>query len=261
MKTLKNIKEGDVFYTQFNKKYYFLQIIHITNDLPPPYDIDYKYGYFIILFEKSYKELPKTIDEIDLVNIYKTKYKPKNTILFISHWDKMPEIKMNPDTEDYKKHSKYEIEYFGNMVVSKEFNPKIYKEYILPAHHTTNNDGLIISHCPADISWIFYILEQDEKNQKKKLENIKIKYFKEWEETVEPEIIIKTENIIQKYANGNENIHKELKNCVNGINKLNKRYNFIMTVEAEDIYNILEKISKKHKFKDYEKIIEENRDW
>ena len=83
-----------------------MQIVHITKDLPPPYDVDYKYGYFITVFEKSYKELPQTIDEINLIEIYRLKNKPKNTILFISHWDIKPEIKISKETDFYRKYSK-----------------------------------------------------------------------------------------------------------------------------------------------------------
>jgi hypothetical protein len=108
---------------------------------------------------------------------------------------------------------------------------------------------------------VFYILEEDEKHKNMKLKKIKPKYFKEWIETIEPEIIIKMENIIQKYEDANESISKELKKCMNRINKLNEKNNFIMTIEAEDIYDLLEKISKKHGIKDFEKIIEENREW
>jgi hypothetical protein len=261
METLKDIKEGDIFYTQFNKKYYFMQIIHITKDLPPPYDVDYKYGYFIVMFEKFYNVLPKSINEIDLINIYKTKYKPKNTILYISNWDTLPEIKLDKTHDDYKKYSKYEIKYFGNSKVSNEFNPKIIENYILPSKHETDSDGLIVSHQPANIDWVFYILEEDEKHKNMKLKKIKPKYFKEWIETIEPEIIIKMENIIQKYENAYEDIPKELKKCINSINKLDEKYHFVMTKEAEDIYDILTKISKRHDINNFEKIIEENREW
>jgi hypothetical protein len=249
MKILKDIKVGDIFYTQFSKEYYFLQIIHITKDLPPPYDVDYKYGYFIIVFEKSFKELPKSIEELDLINIYKIKYKPKNTILFISHWDVLPEIKINPMTEDYKKHSKYEIKYFGNANVSKSFNPEILSEFILPANNTINRDGIEISHTPAGISWIFYIFEENVKNKEKEIEEVKIKM----------------ENIIQKYEEINDKnmVKRALKKCIIGINNLNRKSNFIMTIEAEEIYSKLISISKKYGIKETEteKIIEENRDW
>jgi hypothetical protein len=261
METLKDIREGDIFYIPFNKKYYFMQIIHITKDLPPPYDVDYKYGYFILLFEKSFNELPKTIAGLDLMNIYKIKYKPKNTILFISHWDIAPEIKLDPDMDNYKKYSKYEVKYFGNAKVSKKFNPEIDKNFILPGEYKANDEGIRISHTPAPIDWIFYMLESDEKNRNKKARKIKAKYFRKWLETIEPEIIIKIENIIQKYENSCENINRELKKCISAINKLNEKNNFIMTIEAEDIYDVLEKISKKHRLKNFEKIIEDNREW
>ncbi|MDR1315534.1 MAG: hypothetical protein LBK13_01565 [Spirochaetales bacterium] len=261
METLKDIKEGDIFYIPFNKKYYFMQIIHITKDLPPPYDVDYKYGYFIILFEKSFNELPETIEDLDLMNIYKIKYKPKDTILFISHWDIAPEIKLNSDMDNYKKYSKYGVKYFGNAKISKEFNPKIDTGFILPAKYKANDDGIRISHTPVDISWIFYRLEEDEKNRNKRFKGIKVKYFKKWLEIIEPEIIIKIENIIQKYENANENISRELRKCINAINKLNEKNNFIMTIEAEDIYDLLEELSKKHGIKDFEKTIEDNREW
>ena len=263
METLRNIKEGDIFYTQFNKKYYFMQVIHITDDLPPPYDVDYRYGYFIVVFEKPYKELPEIIEELDLINIYKVKDKPKKTLLFISCWGKLPEIGLREWEEGYKKYSKYEIKYFGNSKVSEKLNPAISIQTKLPANYTENDDGIVISPTPAGIGYMFYIFEQDEKYKNKKIEKINPKYFKEWLDTVDLEIIIKIEKIVQKYENANENISKELKKCVNAINKLDENNNFIGTIEMEDIYNILEKISKKHGINDsdFEKVVEENREW
>jgi hypothetical protein len=251
METLKNIKAGDLFYTKFNKMYYFFQIIHITKDLPPPYDEDcFKYGYFIVFFEKAYNELPKSIEELDLINIYKIKYKPENTILYISYWNNVSEIKMDPEVDDYKKYSKYNVKYFGNTNVSKEFSPKILQDFTLPAHHTVNNDGILISQNSVyDISYIFYILENDNINKEKEMKKV----------------AIKMENTIQKYkTNNDKNIdRKELKKCITGINKLNKKYNFITTIDAEELYMKLIKISKDKGIleEEAEKIIEDNRDW
>ena len=42
---IENICEGDIYYFNLNKKYFFLQILKIVTDLPAPYDIDFKYGY------------------------------------------------------------------------------------------------------------------------------------------------------------------------------------------------------------------------
>jgi hypothetical protein len=265
METIKNIKLGDIFYIEINKKYFFMQIIHITKDLPPPYDIDYKFGYFIVVFEKSFKELAKSTEELDLVNIYKVKYRPKNSILFVSHWDKFPEIKLKPDSTDYKKHSRYNLIYFGNTKISEKFIPDIHYEFIMPAHFTENSDGVIISHSPNDINWIFYILLQDEERRKDKIKNVELRYFEEWKENIDIDIIIKTEKIIQKFDVSDEknNTQKELKKSVIGINKLNEKNNFIMTTEAENIYDKLVEISIKHGIKEAEaeKIIEDNRDW
>jgi hypothetical protein len=250
METLRNIKTGDLFYTQFNKMYYFFQIIHITKDLPAPYDEDcFKYGYFIVLFEKAYNELPKSIEELDLINIYKIKYKPKNTILYISYWNNVPEIKMDPEIDDYKKYSRYDVKYFRNTNVSKEFNPKILQDFTLPAHYTVNNDGIKISQSLTDISYIFHIFENDSGNKEEEMKKV----------------AIKMENIIQKYKTINDKdiAGKELKKCIVGINKLNKKYNFIMTIEAEELYEKLIKISKDKGIleEEVEKIIEDNRDW
>lgn len=262
METLIDIKEGDVFYIQFYKTYFFMQVIHIAKNLPPPYDKDrFKYGYFLVVFEKAYKKLPNSIDELDLQNIYKVKYKPKDTVLFISHWDNLPEIKLKPNRIDYEKYKKHEIKYFGNRKVSNNFVPAIAREFTMPSQWKSNDDGIKISHSPDDINWVFYILEQDKKYRTKKIEKMDIKYFKEWQDTVEPNIIKKIEDLIQKYEKINENIGRELKKCVNGINKLEEKYSFIGTIEREDIYMVLEKISKKHDFNDFEEIIENNRDW
>lgn len=251
METLRNISVGDLYYTQFNKMYYFFQIIHITNDLPPPYDEEcYNYGYFIVLFEKAYSELPKSIGELDLINIYKIKYKPKNTILFISLWDKLPAINIKPETDEYKRYSKYDIKYFGNTTVSKKFVPEILNEFTLPVHYTSNNDGIVISpNYVYDISYIFYVFENDNKNKKDEMEKVNVKL----------------KNIIQKYGIivDKNIVKKELKKCIVGINKLNEKYNFIMTIEAEELYEKLIEISieKGISEEETEKIIEDNREW
>jgi hypothetical protein len=244
MNTLTAVKEGDLYYTQFLKKYYFFQIIRITKDVKPPYK-DHKYGYFIVGFEKPYDELPQSIEELDLVNIYKIKYKPKNTILYISLQNEAPEIKMKTDIDNYKNYSKYNIEYFGNTTVSEKFNPEIVNE---DGFYTENNDGIIISPTPVyDVSYVFYIFENDSKNMEDEMKKV----------------AIKKENIIKKYAASADKIKNELKKCVAGINKLNEKYNFIMTIEAEELYEELVKISKEKGLLEEvaEKIIEDNRDW
>lgn len=263
MEALTDIKEGDIFYTQFNKNYYFMQIIHVAKDHSLSHGAKYKYGYFIVMFEKWYKYLPKTADELDLENIYKVKYKPKDTILYISHWDKVPEIKLNPSNDNYEKYRRYEIKYFCNKEVSKTFNPEIIKRFELPADCKFNDDGVQISQTPASIGYIYYILEQDEKYKNKKLEKINTKHFKVWLETIEPEIIKKMEKLIEKYESINGNVNSELRKCIKSINKLDEKYSFIGTIEREDIYDILGRISQKHGVNenDFEKIMEENRDW
>jgi hypothetical protein len=120
----------------------------------------------------------------------------------------------------------------------------------LPAHCTVNGDGIQVSPmCVYDISYIFYILENDNKGREKEMEKVKVKF----------------ETIIQKYAvnNDKDNIKSELKKCVIGINKLDNEYHFIMTAEAEELYEKLIKISEEKGLieNDAEKIIEEHRDW
>jgi hypothetical protein len=249
MKPLKDIKKGDIFYTLFNKQYYFFQIIHITKDLPPPYDIDYKFGYFIILFEKSYGKLPESIQELDLVNIYVTKYYRKNEAMFISYWNNVPEIRFNPQCDDYKKYLKNEVTYFGNEKVSNSFNPKIQNEFSMPSCHTVNDDGITISHSPSYFEWIFHILENDNKMKKVEMEKFKVKF---------KDIIKKFETIENKSV-----AKRELKKCVSGINKLDSKFHFIETTEAEKLYEKLMKISisKGLSEEEAEKIIEDNRDW
>ena len=265
MESLKNIKVGDIFYTQVGKWYYFFQIIHITDDLPPPYDVSHKFGYFIIVFEKRYEELPKTIDEMDLVNIYNAKYTRKGTVLYISHWDKVPEIKVRPNRIDSDRYSEYEIKHFGNYKVSDELNPKIIRDYTMPANCKFDENGIQVSHTPDSINLIFYVLEQDEILKNKKITKINPKYFKEWTETIEPETIKKMEKIFDKYLDecAKIGVEKALKKCVKSINKLDDTREFIGTIEMEDIISKIFEITKTHQVDEHiiEKVIEENRTW
>ena len=257
MTALKDVKTGDIFYTQVGKWYYFFQVIHITDDLPPPYDVSHKFGYFIVVFEKRYEELPATIDEIDLVNIYSAKYTRKGTVLYISHWDKVPEIKV--------KSNRYEIKYFDNCEISDEFNPKIIKKYTMPANCKFDENGIQVSHQPDDINLIFYVLEQDEILRNKKIIEINPKYFKAWAESIQPEIIKKMEKLFDKYLDECTKIgvEKALKKSVKSINKLDETKCFIKTIEAEDIFNKFFEVTQAYQVDEHivEKIIEENRTW
>ena len=157
---------------------------------------------------------------------------------------------MHIDIDDYKKYSKYSIKYFGNTKISNKFIPEILKEFTLPAHFTVNDDGIVISQNSVyDISYLFSILESDNKGKEDEMKKV----------------LIKMENTIQKYKVSNDkSIQKnELKKCIIGINKLNEKYNFIMTLEAEELCNRLIEISKYKGIleEEAEKIIENNREW
>ena len=54
---LTDIKKGNIYYVEINKTFYFLQIIHIeeTNDSKN------KFGYFLVVFDKTFKTLPTSI--------------------------------------------------------------------------------------------------------------------------------------------------------------------------------------------------------
>lgn len=263
---LKKPNAGDIFYTKIGNKFFFMQLIHITTNLPAPYNIgNFKYGYFIVVFEKSFFQLPKSIEELDLNRIYKVKYKPKDVILYVSHWNEFPEIKIKEGRIDAEKHKKYNLLYFGNTNVKSKFEPEIIRDFTMPARCKHDDNGIQISHSPNDLNWIYSVLIQDEKKQNEKKKDIVPKYFKEWLEFVEADAIIKTEKILFTFELEckTKDISKSLKKCVVAINRLNEKLNFITTIEAENLFDKLLSLSKKLGFDDSSAndIIENNRDW
>ncbi|MET3028020.1 hypothetical protein ABXT06_15175 [Flavobacterium sp. UW10123] len=266
MYTLKNPKIGDLFYTQIGKKFFFMQIIHITTNLPEPYDeSQFKYGYFIVVFEKSFFKLPKSIEELDLNKIYNVKYKPKDTILYVSHWNEFPEIKIKNGRIDAEKYKKYELLYFGNTNVTSKFEPEIIRDFTMPAQCKYDDNGTQISHSPDDLNWIYSILIQDEEKQHEKKKKIATKHFHEWIEFVEADAIIKTEKILCTFELEckTKNICTSLKKSIVAINRLNEKLNFITTIEAENLFDKLLSLSKELGLDDFKanEIIENNRDW
>lgn len=268
MNTVKNIKKGDIYYSEIGKRFYFIQIIHITTGLPAPYDSgEYNYGYFFVVLEKSFNTLPKTIEELDLNTIYRIKYKPTKTVLYISHWSKTPEIKVevSPFYTNSEIYAKYKLVYFGNTEISNAFEPEIVQDFTMPAKFETNEKGIKISHSPDDIDWFYSRIRQDQEKQFEKKKNIQPKYFKDWLEYVDADAIIKSEKIIATFELEAEtkDPKKALKKCVSSLNKLNDKLNFIMTIEAENLFDKLIELSIKYRLPENEadEIIENNRDW
>ena len=266
MNTLKDIKKGDIFYSEIGKRFYFIQIIHIATGLPAPYDNgEYNNGYFFVVFEESFTTLPKSIEELDLNTIYRIKYKPTKSILYISHWSETPEIKVKMGRTNCEIHSKHKLIYFGNTKISNAFEPKIVQDFTMPAKFETNEKGIQISHSPDGINWFYSRILQDQEKQLEKKKNIQPKYFKDWLEYVDTEAIIKSEKIIATFELEAEtkNLKKALKKCVSAFNKLNDKLNFIMTIEAENLFNKLIELSVKYGLSENEanEIIENNRDW
>jgi hypothetical protein len=266
MNTIKQIKKGDIFYSEIGKRFYFIQIIHIATGLPEPYDNgEYNNGYFFVVFEQSFTTLPKSIEELDLNTIYRIKYKPTKSILYISHWSEAPEIKVKMGRANCEIHAKHKLVYFGNTKISNAFEPKIVQNFTMPAKFETNERGIQISHSPDDINWFYSRILQDQEKQLEKKKNIQPKYFKNWLEFVDTEAIIKSEKIIATFELEAEtrDLKKALKKCVSAFNKLNDKLNYIMTIEAESLLNKLIELSVKYGLSENEanEIIENNRDW
>ncbi|SHL73587.1 hypothetical protein [Flavobacterium chilense] len=266
MNSIKNPKVGDLFYTEVNKKNFFFQIIHISTGLPAPYDEgNYDYGYFMVVFEKSFSKLPETIEELDLIQIYNIKYKPKKTILYVSHWNNTPEIKVKDGRTNCEKYKKYKLVYFGNTTVSEKFEPEIIRDFTMPAHWDCDNKGVQISHSPDDINWVFSRLIQDEEKKNEKKKDIVPQYFTEWLEFVEADAILKTEKLLTTFETESQtkDCKNALKKCVVALNKLEDKLHFITTIEAENLFDKLIDLAIKYGLSDADadEIIENNRDW
>lgn len=256
-----DLKTGDIFYVKINNTYYFLQIIHIeqTNDSKN------KFGYFLVVFDKTFTHLPKSTAELDLQKIYQPKYLWKKTTLYAGIWNSEPNIKFRKDLMYYDLKDKYQLTYFGNTRICEQFNPEIIYDFSVQNQCKSNENGITITYHHLALQVIFWGLEQEEKGKTKKKLSVKPVYFKEWLEYVDPEQIIKTEKIIAKFENiaDKKILLKELKKSVLSINKLDDKDTFITTTEAEDIVDKLTKIalSKGLDKANIEQQIETNREW
>lgn len=253
------IQKGDIYFFEICKKFYFLQIIHITTDLSEDYKkAGYCFGYFIVVFEKSFRELPQSMEELDLQTVYKIKTKPRNSLLFISNWNRVPELNIN-------KNVKTKTNYFGNCSVSDSFIPTLSLQFGLPTTGSHNKEGIIISPTAAYFDYIFDRIRDDAEHDHRKRTKIEAKYFEEWIEYVAVEAIIKTEKIIATFESeaGMKGVRKALIKCIAAINKLNNKLNFIYSIEAENLVDTITELSQKHGLSEREaiEIIENNRTW
>ena len=263
---IENICEGDIYYFNLNKKYFFLQILKIVTDLPAPYDIDFKYGYYLAVFQKTFKVLPK-IEDLDLSNVYIKKHYLKNEACYYSIWNNEPCIRFEKQLMSYDLKDKYEFKKFGNRAVNKfeNFKPNLIPQFSMPAQ-TDFIYGIKNTHSPVSIQHILVSLESEEKQSSEKKKTIKPIYFKEWIEYINGEAILKTEKAISQFEQKQgkiTTIEDALKKCVETINKIDSKNLHIGTIEREDIFNKLIEISKIKEIEivNAEKIIEDNRDW
>ncbi|MDR2081119.1 MAG: hypothetical protein LBP54_04450, partial [Campylobacteraceae bacterium] len=211
-----NAKEGDVYYFKINERYYFLQIIKIcTKTIATKLNGQRtEYCYFIIVFEKSYKIIPENIEEMDFLNIYQVKHKPKNTLLYITceYYD-TPELKILQWDGMYKDRNIFSLNYWGNEIIKKEYNPKIILDSV---SWTVNDKKILISPTGANIGYIFNVISNDEKYKNKKSVTIIPKYFHEWSNEIETDIIMKMEEILTDYENScdKNDVENSLGKCI-----------------------------------------------
>jgi len=263
---IEKIEEGDIYNFKLNGKYFFLQILKIVTGLPAPYDIDFKFGYYLAVFQKTFKNIPK-IEDLDLSTIYKHKYYRKNTACYFSVWNKEPHIQFDKKLMDYKLKDKYKFSKFDNRQVKKfsEFKPLLVPQFSMPSKCDFHN-GIQNTHQPMSIQAILKGLEEEEKLKTSKAKKIDPHYFKDWLDYINPEALIKTEKAILKYEEkeGQQRTKENvLKKCIEAINKVDEKFSHIGTIEREYLVEKLIDISiaKELDEKLADNIIEENRDW
>jgi hypothetical protein len=242
-----------------------MQVINTVSDLPPPYNTpQFKHGIFVVVFAQTFTELPKSIAEINLQNIYQPKYIWKNTLFYFSLWGSQPHIQFDASLMHYDYKDKYSLTFFANAAVSNALNPSIDAQFGMPAMSVDNDDGIQISHSPLSIQGIIWAIEQEEKGKTKKKNSITPRYFSEWLEYVEPDCIVKTEKILAAFeAELSQPTEKSLKKAVLALNKLEEKLGFIYTIEAENLHEKLIELATKKGLSDKlaAEIIDENRDW
>jgi hypothetical protein len=271
----KNPQKGDIFYVQVNKKYFFMQVIHLVENLPAPYNTpNFKHGIFVLFFQKTFSQLPTTIADLDLQNIYQPKFIWKKMLFYFSLWGAEPHIKFDASLMRYDYKDKYALTFFGNAAVSNVLNPSIIEQFGMPAIGVDNENGIQISHSPQSIQGIIWAIEEDEKGKTKKKNSITPRYFAEWLENVEPDCIVKTEKILHDFELQEVELQeldlkviaqaeKALKKAVLALNKLEEKMGFIYSIEAENLHEKLIELSIKKGIAEplAQTIIDENRDW
>lgn len=260
-----NIKKGDLFYVELNERFFFMQVIQVTTDLPAPYDKKHKFGYFMVVFEKTYKALPAGMEALELSKVYVTRYLWKKTALYVSMWNSEPNISFTDTLMHYDYKDKYKLQFFANAKVSGQFNPPLIYDFVLPAVSTENEDEITVSHQPLSLQMLLWALLEEEKKRKAKRKNVDPLYFKSWKDEVEPDHILKTEKVItalQQNADS-KSPDKALKKAIVALNKLDEKLGFIGTIEAEDLYECLVDTAVKAGLKEETalEIIENTRNW
>lgn len=266
IKRKKEIKQGDIFYFKLNEKYYFFQIMHISKDLPPPYNVPvFNFGIFITVFEKAFRTLPISIHELDLQTVYKIKSKPKNSLLYICDWREHLELKIDANTANFAQNTSIDIQYFANTKITKYFNPQLSQQFDLPIISMEDENGVCISALPAKLNYIFDRIRDDNIKLSKKRGAISTQYFTAWLAFVDPDVIIKAEKIFKQFEAEliTNDMRKALKKCVNSINKLEQKKPFIGTLEVEELRESIFIVATKYGMneQDINEIVEQNRDW
>lgn len=264
---VENIKEGNIYYFKLNKKYFFFQVLKIVTDLPAPYNIDFKFGYYIAIFQKTFIELPKTLAELDLSTIYITKHYWKNSTCYFSLWNKESCIKFYENLMSYELKDKYKISYFGNYEIQEfdKFKPPLVPQFSMPSNCKYHN-GVKNSHSPVSFQAILTALEFEEKERDKKRISIKPIYFKEWSDYIISDALLKTEKAIlqfQQKESRQKTKENALKKCIETLNKIDEKYSHIGTIERDEIYEKLLSITSTKEIDEQiaVKIIEKYREW